>query len=198
MKARSTWSAAFALVLAGCGGGSLGQENGTAGGSNPGTAGNQPITKLTAAEYADSVNVLLGVSPSTQSVALTSNSTAGGLAADVASADAMAQAYHASAVAIATTVTSSARLATLLEDARCAAPTGDSGSVGAACATAFIAEFAPLAFRQTTVDAPTLAGLTGVYKAVAVTQGAGFSRGVAAVLEEILQSPYFLYKGLSG
>jgi hypothetical protein len=142
--------------------------------------------------------VLLGVSPSAQSVPLTSDSPTGGLAADLASADEMAETYHASAVSIATTVTSSARLATLLEDARCTAPSGNSGSAGAACATAFITEFAPLAFRQTTVDAPTLAGLTGLYKTVAVTQGAGFSQGVAAVLEEILQSPYFLYKGLSG
>jgi hypothetical protein len=37
-----------------------------------------------------------------------------------------------------------------------------------------------------------------LYTTVAVTQGAGFSGGIAAVVEEVLQSPYFLYRGWSG
>lgn len=195
MKARSMWATSIALVLAGCSGSGTGGQEKT-GGSAPGAATDQPLALLTAAEYADSVGVLLDVAPSAQTVPLTADSTGTGFATNTPSADEIAQAFHASAIQIAGTVTSSARLSALLHDAGCAAPSGNSGTAGAACAAAFITEFAPLAFRQTTVDAPTLAGLNGVYAAVAVTRGAGFSGGIAAVLEEILQSPYFLYKGL--
>ena len=31
-----------------------------------------------------------------------------------------------------------------------------------------------------------------------LAQGGGFSGGVAAMIEEVLQSPYFLYRGWSG
>lgn len=209
MKAASTCAAAVLLVLVGCGGtgGEIGQGIGSPGGpgSEPGTASGpalsggaakQTITQLSATEYAETVNVLLGVSVAAQSAPSTGGSTAGGFVTGQASADQMAQAYYSSAVAIATTATSASNLTNLLQDANCTAPAANSGSAGAACATAFINEFAPLAFRKRTLDAATLANLSGVYTAVAVTQGAGFSQGVAAVLEEILQSPYFIYRGL--
>jgi hypothetical protein len=153
----------------------------------------ETITKLTAVEYANTVNDLLGIPPSAQTVPLSADSTAGGFSVGGASSDTTAQAYHDSALAIATLATSATSLPNLLKAASCTAPAADSGSAGAACATAFIAEFAPLAFRHGPVDAPTLAGLNGVYTAVAVTGAAGFTAGIAAVLEEILQSPYFLY-----
>jgi hypothetical protein len=160
---------------------------------SPGAVVNQSLTKLTAVEYANTVNDLLGVPPSAQSVALTADSTAGGFAVGGASSDTTADDYHDSAVAIATLVTSGASLPGLLRAANCAPPADGTGASGAACASALIGELAPLAFRHGPVDAPTLAGLNDLYTAVATTQGAGFSGGIAAVLEEILQSPYFLY-----
>ena len=160
---------------------------------SPGAVVSQTVTRLTAVEYANTVNDLLGVPPSAQSVPLGADSNAGGFNVGGASTDDTAQAYHDSAVALATLVTSAASLPTLLLGANCTAPAADTTGVGAACATAFIGQFAPLAFRHGPVDAATVAGLNGVYAAVAMTQGAGFSGGMAAVLEEMLQSPYFLY-----
>jgi hypothetical protein len=154
---------------------------------------NQTITKLTAVEYANTVNDLLGIPPNLQTVPLSADSTAGGFAIGGASTDDTAQAYHDSALSIAAIATSAANLPTLLKAASCTAPAANSGSGGVACASAFISEFAPLAFRHGPLDAATLAGLNALYTAVGVTQAAGFSGGIAAVLEEILQSPYFLY-----
>jgi len=148
------------------------------------------ITKLTAVEYANTVNDLLGIPPIQQTVPLSADSTAGGFSIGGASTDDTAQAYHDSAIVIATVATSATGMPNLLKAANCAAPAANSGSAGAACAAAFINEFAPLAFRHGAVDAATIAGLNGVYTAVAVTDAAGFSGGMAAVLEEILQSPY--------
>jgi Protein of unknown function (DUF1592)/Protein of unknown function (DUF1588)/Protein of unknown function (DUF1595)/Protein of unknown function (DUF1587) len=151
------------------------------------------ITKLTAVEYANTVNDLLGITPIQQTVPLSADSTAGGFSIGGASTDDTAQAYHDAAIVIATVATSATGMPNLLKAANCTAPAANAGSAGAACAAAFINEFAPLAFRHGPVDAATIAGLNGVYNAVAVTDAAGFSGGMAAVLEEILQSPYFLY-----
>jgi hypothetical protein len=155
---------------------------------------NQTVTKLTAVEYANTVNDLLGIPPSQQTVPLDADSTAGGFSIGGASTDDTAQAYHDSAISIATIATSATNLPTLLKAAGCTVPAGNTATgAGTTCATAFINEFAPLAFRHGPVDAATIAGLNALYTAVGVTQAAGFSGGIAAVLEEILQSPYFLY-----
>ncbi len=154
---------------------------------------NQSLAKLTAVEYANTVNDLLGIPPAAQTVQLFADSTAGGYAIGGASTDETAAAYHDSAVAIAALATSAAAMPSLLQAANCAPPADGTGPSGAACAAAFIRELAPLAFRHGPVDAGTLGGLNDLYMAVATTQGTGFSGGVAAVLEEILQSPYFLY-----
>jgi hypothetical protein len=161
--------------------------------ASPGAVVNQRLTKLTAVEYANTINDLLGVPPGAQTVQLAADSTAGGFAIGGASTDGTAGAYHDSAVAIAALATSAATMPSLLQAANCAPPADGTGPSGAACAAAFIRELAPLAFRHGPVDAATLAGLNDLYTAVATTQGSGFSGGVAAVLEEILQSPYFLY-----
>jgi hypothetical protein len=153
----------------------------------------ETITKLTDIEYANTVNDLLNIPASEQTVPLGADSSVGGFFVGGASTDQTADAYQQSALQIATLATSAANLSALLKPAACTAPAGDSGSAGAACATAFINEFAPLAFRHGPVDATTLAGLTALYTAVAVTQGNGFTAGTSAVLQEILQSPYFLY-----
>jgi len=170
--------------------------------SSPTAVVSETITKLTDVEYADTVNDLFGSAlglttslapPAAQTVPLSADSTAGGFNIGGASTDDTAQAYHDSAIQIATMVTSAANLPSLLKLAACTAPAANAGAAGATCASAFINAFAPLAFRHGAVDAATIAGLNGVYTAVAVTDAAGFSGGMAAVLEEILQSPYFLY-----
>jgi hypothetical protein len=168
----------------------------------------QTITKLTATEYANTVNDLFGtaiglttsLAPlSAQTVPLGADTSAGGFSIGGSSTDQTAQAYQDSALQIATLVTSTTNLPILLKSACPTLPAANSGAAGATCATAFINQFAPLAFRHGPLDAGTLGaanpptGLIGVYTDVAVTQGAGFSGGIAALLEEMLQSPYFLY-----
>jgi hypothetical protein len=186
MKAMTIGSTALLLVLSACSGGGGSPESATTLGTSP------TLMKLTASEYASAVNDLLSIAPSAQPVPVAS---AGGSATASASSDEAALGYHDAAFAIASMATSSNRLGGLLQRASCTAPASDSGAAGAACAAAFIQEFAPQAFRGAPIDAPTLAGLNEVYTSVAVAQGAGFSGGIAAVLQEILQSPYFLYKG---
>jgi hypothetical protein len=185
MKARSTYATAFLVTLVGC---SAGTSGGPEQGSQPGAG--QPTTRLTSEEYSGAVSDLFGLPPSSQPVALVGASAA----STTQSADDMALSDYDSAVAIATMATSSSHLSTILQAASCSAPAGNSGIAGSACAAAFVREIAPRAFQGGPVDAPTLAGLNGVYDAVAVKQGAGFSGGIAAVIEEILQSPYFLYR----
>jgi hypothetical protein len=192
MKARSIWPVGLLVGFLGCGGG-VDQQSGGLGASS---TLDQSITRISPAEYATAVNDLFGIPPSGQPVAV-SDSTANGSALATGSADEAALADYDTAFAVATMATSAAHMSTLLKGANCAAPDGNSGSAGAACAAAFISAVAPLAFRSGPVDAPTLAGLNGLYTAVAVTQGAGFSGGMAAVVEEVLQSPYFLYRGFS-
>jgi Protein of unknown function (DUF1595) len=197
MKTRSTWLTAFVVVLLGCSSGApAGTEPG--GGSSTTSSLDDAITRITPAEYANAVDKLFGIAPGAQPVPLGNASAAGGFAVAAPSAEDVALADYDSALAIAMIATSADHLQTLLQGVHCTAPAGDSGSGGAACAAAFIDEVAPLAFRNGPLDAPTLAGLHGLYTAVAVTQAAGFTRGMAAVIEEILQSPYFLYRGLAG
>src|SRR5271154_352667 len=62
---------------------------------------NDTITKLTAVEYANTVNDLLGIPPNQQTVPLDADSTAGGFSIGGASTDDTAQAYHDSAISIA-------------------------------------------------------------------------------------------------
>jgi hypothetical protein len=196
MKARSIGPALFLMALAACGGtaGDPGRSSEPAGGPGSSTslgaaAGSQGAVILTAAEYATAVNELLGIPPSAQTVPI----VPGGLAAGGAWADAAARAYHNSAASLATTVTSTAGLPALLERAKagCVPPADGSGTTGSACAAAFIDQFAPLAFRQAAPDPAAMRSLYKVYDTVSATQQ--FSGGIAAVLQEILQSPYFLY-----
>jgi hypothetical protein len=195
MKTRSTWPAAFIVVFLGCSSEApAGTEQG--GGLSSTSSLDDSITKITPADYASAVDKLFGIAPSAQPIPVSNVSAAGGFAVATPSADDIALANYDSALAIAAIATSADHLQTLLQGAHCTAPVANSGSAGAACAAAFIDEVAPLAFRNGPVDAPTLAGLHGLYTSVAVTQGAGFTGGMAAIIEEVLQSPYFLYRGL--
>lgn len=151
----------------------------------------QPLLHLTSVEYANTVNDLLAVPPSAQSVPLGADSTAGGFSAGLGPvSDDDAKDYHDSAVAIAAQVVSN--LPGLLAPVNC----DEAG--GAACAASFIDAFAPLAFRHGVVDAATLAGLNQTFGIIAAAAGGattpmGFTMGLQAVIEQVLQSPYFLY-----
>jgi hypothetical protein len=150
-----------------------------------------PLLRLTETEYVNTVNDLLSVPPNAQSVPLPPDSTAGGFAVGApAVADSDVQGYHDSAVSIASQVV--ANLPSLL------APVGCDATTGAACAAKFIASFAPLAFRHGTVDPATIAGLNQTFATIATAAGGatsamGFTMGLQAVIEQVLQSPYFLY-----
>jgi hypothetical protein len=148
----------------------------------------QTVVRLANVEYANTVNDLVGVAPSAQTVPLDADQPSGGYNVGLASTDATARAYHDSAFALAAQLTSTpANLAKLLAPAGTACATQ-----GAACASAFIAAFAPQAFRRP-VDAATSTALNGLYTTVAVTNNLGFTTGILAVVAEILQSPYYLY-----
>jgi uncharacterized protein DUF1587 len=115
----------------------------------------QPVTHLTATEYANTVNDLLSVPPSAQSIPLGGDSTAGWFTIGGPVSDTNVQAYHDSAVAIASQVVSN--LGNLLAPVNCDTTTG------AACAASFINAFAPLAFRHGVVDPATMAGLNQTF-----------------------------------
>jgi Protein of unknown function (DUF1592)/Protein of unknown function (DUF1588)/Protein of unknown function (DUF1595)/Protein of unknown function (DUF1587) len=142
--------------------------------------------RLTDTEYANTINDLLGIAPSSQTVPLAADSSAGGFAVGAEQGDAVAQAYHDSAVALATLAV--ANITQLLQPVNC------SVSAGASCASAFINYYAPLAYRHGTVDAATITGLNGVYATVSSATGGTATLGIQAVLEAMMQSPYFLYK----
>jgi len=149
-----------------------------------------PLLHLTATQYANTINDLLSVPPGAQNVPLAADSTAGGFAVGSAISDDAVQDYHDSAVAIASQVVSN--LTELLAPVNCDA-TG-----GSACAASFVNAFAPLAFRHGTVDAATIAGLNQTFTIIAAAAGGattvmGFTMGLQAVIEQVLQSPYFLY-----
>jgi hypothetical protein len=143
----------------------------------------QAIARLTAVEYANTVRDLLGIAPSDQSVPLAAGSVAGGFSIGGTVTEDGASAYHDSAVQLATLATSATNLPSLLKPANCTAPADDDGSKGAACASAFVTQLAPIAFRHGPVDATTLAELNELYTTVAITDSLGFTSGIAAVLE---------------
>lgn len=146
----------------------------------------QQTWRLTATEYANTINDLLGISPANQTVPLNTDSPAGEFSAGQGQSTSIAQEYHDSAVALATQAV--ANLTTLLQ------PAGCSISAGASCASSFINYIAPLAYRHGTVDPATITALNAVYTAVSTGTGGTPTLGIEAVLQEILQSPYFLYK----
>lgn len=198
MKAASASLGAVLVVFVGCAGGSEPSGQGALASSLSPTS-DEAITRLSPAEYANAVSELFGIAPNEQPIAAGTAGTASTLSGDTMSADDTALADYHSALAIAKMATSASHMATLLRTSNCQAPAANSGITGTACAAAFIDATASLAFRNNgPVDGPTRAGLNGLYNEVAVNQGAGFSGGIAAVVEEILQSPYFLYRGWAG
>src|SRR5580658_3705503 len=71
-------------------------------GSTPSPVVVEQTWRLTDTEYANTISDLLGVAPPAQTVPLAADSSAGGFAVGAEQGDAVAQAYHDSAVALAT------------------------------------------------------------------------------------------------
>jgi hypothetical protein len=140
----------------------------------------QPTWRLTNLEYANTVHDLLGFTPT---VPLDPDGAAGGFSAGLAAGDASAIAYHSSAIDIAAKA-----IANMPSLVPCAATV--TGAAATACAAKFIDTFGPKAYRRP-IDDGAKTSLNALY--AAVSGQFGFTSGIQAVLEETLQSPYFLY-----
>jgi hypothetical protein len=94
--------------------------------------------------------------------------------------------YHAAAIALATQALGS--LGTI-EPCYTTASTG-AAAAQTACASTIVADLGPKFYRRP-LDPAQATGLSGVYSTIAGKYG--FKNGIQAVLEALLQSPYFLY-----
>ncbi len=178
----STGGSASAIDDAGSAAGTPGiSEAGAAGATDAASdVTAEPTWRLTNVEYSNTVQDLLGL---TSAVALAPDGAAAGYSAGQEAGDPEVLDYHQAAIQLAAdAVKNVSRLAP------CTASDASPGA--AACAAKFIDSFAPKAFRRP-IDADTRAALSQFYAAVAAKFG--FASGIQALLEEMLQSPYFLY-----
>jgi hypothetical protein len=170
-------------------GGATGTGTGIGGSTGAGGSGvvtlpgsalqSQPTWRLTTAEYSNSLRDLLGMPASVQLDP--DSSSDGGYWVGGQASDNSVRAYHSAAIELATAGVSPANLLRLVPCS--ATPT-------AACASTFIASFAPKAFRRP-LDPAQSTALNQVFATISGKYG--FALGIQAVLEAILQSPYFLY-----
>jgi hypothetical protein len=219
LKARSTWCLALVGVCLGCAGGSPGSGagggSGKAGAGSSGSAGpgtgagpaasgavvspdamaptapsggspvvSQPLWRLSNAEYANTAHDLLGT-PVSSVPPLDPDAPSGGFRVGGVAGDATSRAYHDAAVLIASQAV--ANLPQLMQAFGCAA------TVDATC---FVPAIAQTAFRRQLDMATHTAiqtGLTNLYNTIASAPGGSSTLGIQAVIEDVLQSPYFLY-----
>jgi hypothetical protein len=139
----------------------------------------EPTWRLSNAEYVNSVHDLLGITLTTP---LDPDGAAAGFSAGLVAGDATVRAYHAAAIE------ASGQTAALLKLVPCDAATIT--ATPAVCAGKFIDAVAPLAFRRP-LDAATRAGLVALFGTV--NTQFGFNAGLQGLVEQMLQSPYFLY-----
>jgi hypothetical protein len=154
---------------------------GVAGGQNPDTGSPiqaAPTWRLTNLEYQNSVRDLLGVASNTP---LDPDGAMAGYKVGLVAGDATVAGYHDAAIEAA-----AAADVQKLVPCDAAAIT----ATPAECAGKFIDAIAPKAFRRP-VDADTRAAMLALF--TGVSGQFGFDAGVRAVIEELLQSPYFLY-----
>ncbi|HXK20633.1 MAG TPA: DUF1592 domain-containing protein [Polyangiaceae bacterium] len=137
-----------------------------------------PTWRLTNLEYTHSVKDLLGVDVTTP---LDPDGAAAGYRVGLVAGDATVQAYYAAGI-------EAAADADVAKLAPCDAAAITAG--GADCAAKFIDAIAPKAFRRP-VDADSRAGLVALF--AGVSGQFGYQAGIRALIEELLQSPYFLY-----
>jgi len=161
--------------------GGNGPTSGGSPGGNPDTGSPiqaAPTWRLTNREYTSSVKDLLGVTVDTP---LDPDGAVAGYRAGLVAGDATVEAYHDAAVAAAAAVN-------VQQLAPCDAAAVTAG--GADCAAKFIDAIGPRAFRRP-VDADTRAGLVALFGAI--SKQFGYDSAVRGLVEELLQSPYFLY-----
>jgi Protein of unknown function (DUF1595)/Protein of unknown function (DUF1587) len=166
-----------------------GSTNGMAGTTSTAGAGQNPdqgspiqaapTWRLTNLEYVNSVRDLLkGVRVTTP---LDPDGAMAGYRAGLVAGDATVAAYRAAAI-------EAAAAANVVALVPCDAATVTAKP--AECAAKFIDAVAPQAYRRA-LDADSRAALVGLYTTVSAKFG--FEAGVRAMIEEVLQSPYFLY-----
>ncbi|HXK19204.1 MAG TPA: DUF1592 domain-containing protein [Polyangiaceae bacterium] len=175
-----------------------GSASTTAGGGNTATAGSTasnggaaagnpdpgspiqaaPTWRLTNLEYASTVKDLLGVAATTP---LDPDGAMAGYRVGLVAGDATVQAYYDAAVAVAAAVN-------VQQLAPCDAAAAAAG--GADCGAKFIDALLPKAFRRP-VDADSRAGLVALFGGI--SKQFGYDAAVRGLVEELLQSPYFLY-----
>jgi Protein of unknown function (DUF1592)/Protein of unknown function (DUF1588)/Protein of unknown function (DUF1595)/Protein of unknown function (DUF1585)/Protein of unknown function (DUF1587) len=159
------------------------------GGSSPGTGGtvtlpgsalqSAPVFRLTNYEYMHSAADLLGLPVSVELEG--DGASDGGFWIGGPASDNSVRAYHAAAIAVATTAVTPTNLARIVPCS--ATPT-------AACAGTFIDSFGPKAFRRP-LDPAEKTALTSAFMTIFTKYG--FPAGIQTVIEAILQSPSFLY-----
>lgn len=135
--------------------------------------------RLSNNEYANTVHDLLGIDVTTP---LDPDGAAAGFSAGLQAGDATVQAYHAAAIE------AGSNSAALLKLVPCTA--AQITATPADCAGKFVDAIGPKAFRRP-LDSDTRTGLTTLFTAVQAQFG--FNAGLQAMVEEMLQSPYFLY-----
>ena len=165
--------------------GSVGQPNADAdagaGGADESSAVTvQPSSRLTNVEFANSVSDLLGVAVSEP---LEAQDNIAGYAIGLSATESAIRHYHAAAIQVA---------AAAIQNEATLVPCSPSqiSADGAGCAAKFIDSVAPQLFRRP-LNAATRIELNQVYTTIAAQFG--FDGGIQAVLEELLQSPNFLY-----
>jgi hypothetical protein len=139
----------------------------------------QPSWRLTNAEYKNTVHDLFGIDATAP---LDPDGAAAGFSAGLEAGDATVAAYHQAAIQV------GSQSAALLSKVPCdqAAITANPAD----CAAKFIDSVGPKAFRHP-VDADTRAALVALFGSV--NGKFGFNAGLQALVEEMMQSPYFLY-----
>jgi hypothetical protein len=152
------------------------------GGGNPVVA--QPLWRLANAEYSNTLHDLLSIDPTTIPP-LDPDAPSGGFRVGGPVSAGTSRAYHDAAVYIASQAV--ANMPALLASVGCAATAGS---------TCFIPAFSQKAFRRTFDTATSTAiqaGLTNIYTTISAAPGGSTTLALQAVIEAVLQSPYFLY-----
>jgi len=151
----------------------------------PGSAlRSQPVYRLANYEYLNTVSDLLKIQASVQLDPDASSD--GGFRIGGPAGDNTVSTYHSAAIVLA------AQALTTLGTVEPCFTTAMTGAAAAqtTCANTIVTDLATKATRHA-IDPAQITGLTGVYTTIAAKYG--FKVGIQAVLEAILQSPYFLY-----
>jgi hypothetical protein len=176
--------------------GTAGSTSGTAGSSGSGTAGtgivimpgsalqSGPVLRLANYEFLNSIRDILKISadvPLDPDAPSTGDFRIGGPAGDIT-----VTTYHQAAITLAT---QALKTFGTVEPCYTTALTG-AAAAQTTCANTIIADLGPKFYRRP-LEAAQTTGLQTVYSTIAGKYG--FQNGVQAVLESLIQSPYFLY-----